>query len=123
MPFPDGSAFAERGGPDGSGFAGRGGPDGPGFAGRGGPDGSAFAGRGGPNGSAFAEKSGPDGTVFAEKSGPDRKKAPAGRSPRKPAAAEQELRPRTTDVLGYEKKRNAIAEKARARAAAATQPR
>ena len=76
-----------------------------------------------PSGTVFAGDGSPDGSAFAEEDGPDRKKAPAGRSPRKPAAAEQELRPRTTDVLGYEKKRNAIAEKARARAAAATQPR
>jgi hypothetical protein len=109
---PSGTVFAEDGAPDGTAFAEEGAPDG-----------TAFAGRGGPDGSGFAERGGPDGSAFAGKSGPDRKKAPAGRSPRKPAAAEQELRPRTTDVLGYEKKRNAIAEKARARAAAATQPR
>ena len=109
--------------PSGTVFAGDGSPDGPAFAEEDGPDASAFAERGSPDGTAFAGRGSPDGSAFAEKSGPDRKKAPAGRSPRKPAAAEQELRPRTTDVLGYEKKRNAIAEKARARAAAATQPR
>ena len=76
-----------------------------------------------PAGSVFAGEGFGDGEHGA--TDPDFDEAGSGknRSARGPAPAEGEIRPRMTDALGYEKKRNAIAEKARARAAAATQPR